>query len=356
MRRFQLLLTVLLAPGWCGLAAAQTTDDLVFIHHSCGAGWLSAGLHDALLAKDYIDERNDIYYGTSFPPDSGRPSSLGGTPGDKTDMCHWIRWFNDYLEGAKSHQCADGYNRIIMFKSCYPASNIVADGTEPGDPFSCTRTLTNYKAVYRHPDGPGNTYSKSGYTYWPLEDIFAAHPEVLFVPVTAPPRHYAPGDATTDEEGHRARLFNNWLKEDWLAAYTAAHPGLDNVAVFDWFDFLAYPDDHPDHPNRLKAEYGGESGDSHPNYLARVESTEVFATDPDNFIDVAWALYVAAGPGDYDGDGDVDLADFANWPACLTGPDAGPGAAGCEPFDFDADEDVDLDDFGGFQHVFTGAL
>ncbi len=274
-------------------AASSTTDDLVFIHHSCGQNWLDAGLNDALLGKSYIDERNDIYYGTTMSPDVGRPDSLGPTPGDSTDMQHWILWFNDYFEGIRAHGSATGFNRIVMFKSCYPNSNVSSTGAEPGDPFSGTRTLANYKAVYRHPGGPGGTYTHGGYTYEPLEDIFAAHPDILFIPVTAPPRHYAPSDATNDPEAHRARLFNNWLKNVWLEDYRAAHPGLNNVAVFDWFDVLAYADDHATHPNRLREEYGGASGNSHPNTTANQDSTAIFATNPDNFIDAAWASFLS---------------------------------------------------------------
>lgn len=268
-----------------------TNDDLVFIHHSCGANWLSHSLHNALLAKDYIDERNDIYYGTDMAPDPGRPDSLAPTPGDRTNMNHWILWFNDYLDHVIQHDCSDGINRIIMFKSCYPISNIGSDGTEPGDPFSSSQTLANYKAVYRHPNGPGQTYSHGGYIYKPLFQIFAENPDILFIPVTAPPLHYAPTDATTDANAHRARLFNNWLKTEALDAYNSMFPGLNNVAVFDWFDVLAYPDNHPDHPNRLKAEYGGTSGNSHPNSTANAYSTQVFATDSPNFIDTAWDAF-----------------------------------------------------------------
>jgi uncharacterized repeat protein (TIGR01451 family) len=298
---FRLMLTLTLLAVLIGvgssvtlLSAQSTEDDLVFIHHSCGAQWLSDSLHAALLAKDYINERNDIYYDTDVASDAGRPDSLAPTPGDCTNMNHWILWFNDYLDHVKSHQAATGFNRIIMFKSCYPISNITSDGVEPGDPFSSAQTLANYKAVYRHPDGPGNTFTHGGYTYKPLEDIFAENPDTLFIPVTAPPRHYAPSDATTDDEAHRAREFNNWLKNEWLASYNAANPGLNNVAVFDWFDVLAYPDDHVDHPNRLKAGYGGESGNSHPNSAARSYSTQVFATNPDNFIDNAWNAFTSA--------------------------------------------------------------
>ncbi len=58
-------------------------------------------------------------------------------------------------------------------------------------------------------------------------------------------------------------------------------------------------------------------------------------------------------PGDCDGDGDVDLDDFADFNACLVGPDGGLGT-GCECFDFDDDGDNDLNDFAEFQVNFTG--
>jgi hypothetical protein len=270
---------------------SATSDDLVFIHHSVGNNWLSHSLHNALLAKNYIDERNDIFYGTDFSPDSGRPDSLSPTPGDQTDMHHWILWFNDYFNRIIHHNCADGINRIVMFKSCYPASIIPWDGTEPGNPFSSTKSIANYKAVYRHPDGPGHTYIHQGYSYRALFDFFSENPDILFIPITAPPRHYAPTDGTDDDDAHRARSFNNWLKNEALDAYNSLYPGLNNVAVFDFFDVLAYPDDHGTHPNRLREEYGGASGDSHPNDAGNAEATRVFATAFNNFIDAAWSRF-----------------------------------------------------------------
>jgi len=61
--------------------------------------------------------------------------------------------------------------------------------------------------------------------------------------------------------------------------------------VFDWFDVLSYSDVHATHPNRLRLEYGGNGGDSHPNPTANVASTQVFATNPSNFIDQAWGSF-----------------------------------------------------------------
>ena len=272
----------------CPKPGPVVVDDLIFIHHSVGQHWLNHSLHAALLAKPYVDERNDICYGTDMSPDADRPDSLADTPGDATDMYHWIRWFNDYLEGVRSHGCADGVNRIIMFKSCYPNSDVVEEGAEPGSPFAAWGSIVNYKAVYRHPDGSGNTYDRDSYTYLPLEDVFAANPGTLFIPVTAPPLCW---EDTSEGNAAHARAFNNWLKGEWLEGYVA-RMGLHNVAVFDFFDVLAHPDGDPaDRRNRLRSAYGGETGNSHPNDAGDAAATAAFATGGGNFLDVAWAAF-----------------------------------------------------------------
>ncbi len=270
--------------------AADTHDDLIFIHHSTGMNWLNDGLRPVLDAKPYAEEVNEIYYGDVLPPDPGRPASLGDVPGDNTNMNHWIFWFNDYLEGIRQFQCADGRNRIIMFKSCFPLSHIGSEGSLPGSPFDEDRTLANYQSLYRKYNDPSGTYSYEGYTYRPLEQIFAEHPDTLFIAVTAPPLHYAPVDETNNASAQRARNFNNWLKDEWLPGYLASNHGIKNVAVFDLFNVLAFSPDHPTHPNRLRAEYGGDSGDSHPNHQANQVATAAFS----GFIDQAYAEWTAS--------------------------------------------------------------
>ena len=61
-----------------------------------------------------------------------------------------------------------------------------------------------------------------------------------------------------------------------------------------------------------------------------------------------------SGIGDYDCSQQVDLLDFTNWPACMTGLKFSPYPSGCEAFDFDFDGDVDLKDSGCFQSTFSG--
>ncbi|MCH8147117.1 MAG: hypothetical protein IH987_03875 [Planctomycetes bacterium] len=55
--------------------------------------------------------------------------------------------------------------------------------------------------------------------------------------------------------------------------------------------------------------------------------------------------------GDCDGDASLTLFDFSCLYPCLLGPDTGL-SAGCETFDFDGDGDVDFPDFAEFQQSF----
>jgi len=57
----------------------------------------------------------------------------------------------------------------------------------------------------------------------------------------------------------------------------------------------------------------------------------------------------ASTPGDYNGDGNVNLDDYAYWDDCMTGPGAESVTSECEVFDFDEDVDVDLEDFAAFE-------
>ena len=61
------------------------------------------------------------------------------------------------------------------------------------------------------------------------------------------------------------------------------------------------------------------------------------------------------GPGDMDGDGDIDLTDLSSFVFCLQGPELTflPGHF-CLNGDADGDMDVDLADFASFQTAFTG--
>lgn len=65
------------------------------------------------------------------------------------------------------------------------------------------------------------------------------------------------------------------------------------------------------------------------------------------------AILCVPGPGDYDGNGRIEPADFGFLADCLTGPVAESLDDWCATFDFDEDADVDLDDWRRFQFRFA---
>lgn len=198
--------------------------SMVFLHHSVGHGLLYAGgLRDSLLDNGIVV----------------RGATFGNELGQHTDIVDWPEKFADRMDDIlrfKSHPnryFGDGKtNDIVMFKSCFPNSNILADG-QSGN------TISRYKEIFNG-----------------LKSAFSSRPNTLFIYLTSPPLH---PDSTNSENAARAREFNRWIKSDFVTEYTA-ETGLSNLLAFDLHKILA------DETGVLKPDYRGPiSGDSHPN-------------------------------------------------------------------------------------------
>jgi len=202
---------------------------LIFIHHSTGENWLAdwdGGLGSALRDDNYFV--SDTNYGWG-------PDGIG----DTTDIGHWWTWFRGpasatYLSAlyAESGQHAEyarladdpgGENAIILFKACFPNSNLAGNPADP--PTIDPNPLRGQDSSSEH-----HTIGNAKGIYNDLLTYFAAHQDKLFVAVTAPP---LVANGTDPAAAANARAFNDWLVNDWLDGYPYA-----NVAVFDFFDVL----------------------------------------------------------------------------------------------------------------------
>jgi len=227
-----------------------TTVKLVFIHHSSGANWTrsdNGGLGDALNNNNYYV--TETYYEWDAVPNDNL--------GDHTDTDDWQLWFNDtkmpYVYQNDSHYYHDnfisdpgGENEIIMFKSCYPLSEVGS-------------SIDDEKALYND-----------------LLNYFDGHTDKLFILITPP------GEAVVSSYVLTKELCE-WLVDEeigWLKDYPH-----NNVAVFDFYCVLSEVDSHHRIGNDqleyvYSSSYDGTSpyhdGDDHPNAAGNQKSTQEF--------------------------------------------------------------------------------
>ena len=268
-------------PAAADTSAPASTVRLVFVHHSTGGNWLAdpnedqpyGGLGAALMNNNYYVSATNYGWG---------PNSIG----DSTDVPNWPEWFTgtasstilaalysesgqnvgDFGAWSRLSTAPAGENTIIMFKSCFPNSDVYGN---PSDPAAASPndqyTVENYKAVYNS-----------------LLSYFATRQDKFFVVVTAPPQReaeYSSDDQSAADRAANARAVNNWLVNEWRSGY-AYH----NVMVFDYFNVLTGPSNH----HRIEGTTvehvtaGGNnfayypSDDSHPSTTGHQKATTEF--------------------------------------------------------------------------------
>lgn len=273
----------------------DSTTNILFIHHSVGGNWAADfGQYVEMPGTEkgsniYVSHENGGGLRTalqSIKTQTGTPAyelhevARKSTIGAKTDVCHWYSKFTQYFDRPDSNALDmlnvalqdsmypdNQMNKIIMFKSCYPNSDV-----NPGEP--TTKPLTdpkmtigNYKAVYTAL----------------LNDVF--RPErmgenrTLFIAVTAPPRSKKD---CNEKQAAVAREFNNWLRTEWLTEKDS------NVAVFDYFNINTggIGNDLDSSWVQGKVNYSAylKTSDSHPNSEAQSLATQEFL----RFINLAY--------------------------------------------------------------------
>jgi hypothetical protein len=143
-------------------SAPAKTVKICFIHHSTGSAWISAsngGLGTALNANNYYVTESDY----------GWDAEAGDNLGDRTGTVDWPEWFTDtkmpYVYANNAHydytntiSDPTGENDIIMFKSCYPNSEV------------------------------GSSIDDEKQLYLDLLNYFENHQDKMFVLIMPPPR------------------------------------------------------------------------------------------------------------------------------------------------------------------------
>ena len=239
----------------------QEPVKLIFIHHSTGENWLADGYGN--LGRE-LGENNYFVSDTNY---GWGPDSIG----DRTDIPDWLEWFDSeqtaaYMQALfnESDQHADytrrladpgGENRIILFKSCFPNSEL---GGSPDDPPGTYGDLT---------------VSGAKFVYNRILEYFGSRPDKLFVVITAPP-------VSSREHAANARAFNNWLVNDWLKEAEYTHK---NVVVFDFYNVLTDANAHHRYTNGKIEHIAGArdtlaypSGDDHPSEKGSQKATQEF--------------------------------------------------------------------------------
>jgi hypothetical protein len=203
-----------------------------FIHHSTGEIYWEGGLEKALSDHNY-EGYAPWWDGPTDPPDFYVEFS---------DPEKWnIITRENMPEGQERN--------IIIFKSCFPSSNIENDFM-----------LEDYKNYYRQ-----------------LFEIYAAHPDKVFVPMSTPPLLEA---NTSYDAAQRANQFEFWLSVNYVAEYekfleSQGKPIFKNLAPFQLHSILSdengyladkfQADPYDDHPNNYSGEVVGEAMWPHLN-------------------------------------------------------------------------------------------
>jgi len=250
--------------------------NLLFIHHSCGGQLLAdPGAQDGGTRGSgerciYGAHPNGGGLRTRLQDAGYRVNELSyeSRLGEDTDIHHWREKFTAHMADLLRVQQQDGMlpegqtNEIVVFKSCYPNNDYVGPGETPGDPDSPERTVANSQAAYNS-----------------LLPLFAAHPEVLFIALTPPPRAEPKPQGVKEtftglfkskpKDADYARQVNTWLADTgagWLKDYP-----LPNVAVFDYYDILT--DGGASNWSRYPT---GGGRDSHPSPEGNAKAAQVF--------------------------------------------------------------------------------
>jgi len=227
---FAITLMIILAIS-CGQEAKSPYMNVIFLHHSTGGViWNGDGHSLKQLFKEFNREYDTNYAIRELNFPNASPYGWKNYPFDYYNI--WVK--NAGEEPFKKEPTLEMLTKdyqVIMFKHCFPVSNIKADLDSP-DINSDIRTLSNYKLQYLA-----------------LRDKLHEFPNTKFIIWTGAA---LVEKRTAEDNAIRAKEFFEWVTDQWDL------PG-DNIYIWDFYGLQTEGELY------FKDEYSVSSKDSHPN-------------------------------------------------------------------------------------------
>jgi len=233
--------------------------NIIFLHHSTGqciwdgkAYSVDYSIFDkkntnkrkssfSLWIKDYNKSNNKNLHVTDLVFPQQKPYGWNNFPFDYYNI--WVKNAGEkpYKEEPTLEILTKKYN-VIIFKHCYPGSNILGDSA--GNIDSDVKSLANYKLQYNA-----------------LKDKMRQFPNTKFIiwTLTAQVKN-----KTTEDEAKRANEFAKWEKETW------DEPN-DNIFLWDFRELQTECGLY------FKDEFAVSPNDSHPNQDFSEKVVKLFA-------------------------------------------------------------------------------
>jgi len=232
-RKFLCVLLILMGLGCMLIGYADSNGgsdeiDIIFLHHSTGENIWNGGVSKWFVQYNSKHDTHFQIVEQNFPEDS--PYGWNNYPYD-----YWNIWVNHagsrpYLNEPTLELLTSQYH-FIIFKHCFPVSEIEADTRNP-DIFSEDKRVENYILQYQA-----------------LKSKMHKFPDTIFLVWTGA----ALTQQSTDEaSAKRARNFFEWVKNKW-------DDKGDNIYIWDFYEL------ETEGGLYMKDKYAEDPYDSHPN-------------------------------------------------------------------------------------------
>lgn len=245
VRAILLLLLVVAASDLPGASAGQQQEEesvkIIFLHHSTGQNIWDGGVpgwFEKYNLENGTDYRIEERY---FPKQS--PYGWNNYPYD-----YWNIWVEhggeeSFMEEPTLEMLTRDYD-VIVFKHCFPVSDILEDTGSP-DITSSEKRLENYRCQYDALKEKMRLFPGTKFIVW------TAAPRVEITSWKARLSALLKGGSAQKANTERARVFAEWVRDKW------DEPG-DNIFIWDFHELGT------EGGIFLKSGYAEAPGNSHP--------------------------------------------------------------------------------------------